>query len=159
MVSSSFHLFKQLFHRLTPTMHSDEIPTNRRERLAYIDFRVNFLGQVGRTDLEQKFGIKAAASTRDITAYRELASNNLTYDTSAKAYFRSDKFKPLFNFSVERVLSFLSQGFGGTQEKIIGSSVCCLSSENITKPSVEILSVIRKKEPFSLRKLNGKIHN
>lgn len=122
----------------------DEITINKKERLAYIDFRVNFVGQIRRPDLELKFGIKAAASTRDITTYRDLASNNLTYDTSAKAYFRSSEFKPLFDFPVERILGFLTRGFGGIQDKVIGSSISCLSSEIIEKPSVEVLSVLSR---------------
>lgn len=125
-------------------MTLDDININKKERLAYIDFRVSFVGQIRRADLELKFGIKAAASTRDITTYRGLAPDNLVYDTSAKAYFRSDGFKPLFNFAVESILSFLIRGFGGIQKKIIGSSVSCLSSEIIEKPSIETLSILSR---------------
>ncbi|MGB0849016.1 MAG: hypothetical protein ACPGSM_19940, partial [Thiolinea sp.] len=39
----------------------------QRERLAYIEFRLFFLGSVGRQNLIERFGIAPAAATRDFT--------------------------------------------------------------------------------------------
>ncbi len=45
----------------------------QQERLFHIDFKLRFLGAVNRNDLVNRFGIKAAAATRDISLYKELA--------------------------------------------------------------------------------------
>jgi hypothetical protein len=45
----------------------------QRERLAYIDFRLYFMGEVGRPDLASRFGVAPAAATRDLALYREVA--------------------------------------------------------------------------------------
>jgi hypothetical protein len=47
------------------------------ERLAYIDFRLYFLGEIGRPDLANRFGIAPAAATRDLAMYREVAPRNI----------------------------------------------------------------------------------
>jgi hypothetical protein len=39
----------------------------QRERLAYIDYKVFFSGELRRADLESRFGIAVAAATRDLT--------------------------------------------------------------------------------------------
>lgn len=59
------------------------VSQTQRERLAYIELRVFFVGEVRRPDIEARFGIKPAAASRDLTAYKELAPDNLEYDTLA----------------------------------------------------------------------------
>ena len=103
-----------------------EINQAQQERLSHIDFRVYFLGGIGRSDLLSRFGIGEAAATRDITLYRELAPKNLEYDTKAKSYVKSEAFKPLFEYSTPQVLAALSQGFG---EDFIGSHKPMISCE------------------------------
>lgn len=78
----------------TPTKLED-ISQAQQERLFHIDFKLRFLGAVNRNDLVSRFGIKAAAATRDIALYKELASHNLTYDTKAKTYIGTNQFQPL----------------------------------------------------------------
>ncbi len=38
----------------------------QRERLAYIDFRLYFMGEIGRPDLTSRFGVAPAGATRDL---------------------------------------------------------------------------------------------
>ena len=71
----------------------------QRDRLAFIDLRVRFLGEVRRQDLFGRFGIQAAAATRDLAAYKNLAPGNLDYDSKNKVYVRAELFRPLFDFS------------------------------------------------------------
>ena len=59
-----------------------------------------------------RFGIQAAAATRDIAQYKELAPGNMEYDTKGKVYVRAAWFRPLFDFPAERILTWLSQGYG-----------------------------------------------
>lgn len=84
----------------------------QRDRLAFVDLRARYLGEVGRQDLVDRFGIQAAAASRDLAQYRELAPRNLEYDTKGKVYRPRTWFRPLFDFPVERVLSWLSKGYG-----------------------------------------------
>jgi hypothetical protein len=48
-----------------------DVSQAQQERLSHIDFRLRFLGTIGRQDLVNRFGIKAAAATRDITLIRD----------------------------------------------------------------------------------------
>ena len=57
-----------------------------RERLAYIDFRLYFFGEIGRPDLIKRFGMASAGATRDLALYREIASQNIEFDGSNKIY-------------------------------------------------------------------------
>lgn len=82
------------------------------ERLFHIDFRLYFLGLVNRNDLVSRFGIKAAAATRDISLYKELAPKNLEYDTKAKVYIQRDGFNPVFKYTSQQALTALLHGFG-----------------------------------------------
>ena len=59
----------------------DDISQAQQERLFHIDFKLRFLGAVNRADLVTRFGIKAAAATRDLSLYKQLAPRNLEYDT------------------------------------------------------------------------------
>lgn len=84
----------------------------QRDRLAYIELRVRFVGEIRRQDLVSRFGIQSAAATRDIALYKEMAPDNIDYDSKGKSYITGRDFRPLFNFPPERVLAWLSQGFG-----------------------------------------------
>ena len=115
----------------------------QRERLVYIDFRLYFTGVVSRADLMDRFGVGAAAATRDFALYREIAPANTELDTVAKHYVIRDTFSPLVAHSPERVLTALSQGYGygleGEKPLILNESVSLLS-----KPKVEILAPITR---------------
>lgn len=84
----------------------------QRDRLSYVDLRTRFIGEIRRQDLISRFGIQVAAATRDLALYREMAPTNLDYDTKAKTYRCGKWFRPLFDFPAERVLTWLSRGYG-----------------------------------------------
>jgi len=84
----------------------------QRERLTYLEFRLYFMGEIGRPDLSARFGVAPAGATRDIAMYRELAPRNIDFDNSSKTYRISGEFAPIFEHSPQRVLSALSLGFG-----------------------------------------------
>lgn len=93
-------------------MNDHDISQSQRERLAYIDFFLYFLGRFNRSDIESRFGIRPAAATRDISQYREHAAQNLSYDSTSKQYLIGGSFKPVFEHQPVRVLTQLSRGFG-----------------------------------------------
>jgi hypothetical protein len=114
----------------------------QRNRLAFIEFRLWFLGDISRRDLMERFGIAPAMATRDLAAYRDLAPGNIDFEGSRKIYITGKDFAPLFEHHPERVLSVLSKGFGdGTSEATQGY----LPSESplrLNRPSLPVLATI-----------------
>jgi hypothetical protein len=92
-----------------------EMTQAQRDRLAFVELRLRFVGEIRRQDLVARFDIQAAAATRDIAQYKELAPRNLEYDTKGKVYIRASWFRPLFDFPAERILTWLSQGYGDAE--------------------------------------------
>lgn len=84
----------------------------QRDRLAHVDLRLQFFGEIRRGDLVARFEIQTAAATRDLAAYRELAPENMLLDGSTRAYVRTDRFQPLFDQNAARVLAWLTDGVG-----------------------------------------------
>ena len=119
-------------------MHPQRVESlshSQRERLAYIDFRLYFMGEVGRPDLANRFGIAPAAATRDLALYREVAPKNIEFDGSNKIYRIGKTFAPLFDHAPQRVLSALALGFGdgvngATQPLLPCESPTALSNPN-----------------------------
>lgn len=126
---------------MAPTRLTD-VSQAQQERLSHIDFRLRFLGTIGRNDLVVRFGIKAAAATRDITLYKELASQNLEYDTKAKIYTRSEPFSPLFDYSRHQALTALAHGFGDDFVAAHKAHIACETPAQLNKPQLEPLSVL-----------------
>lgn len=116
----------------------------QRERLAHLEYRLFFCGELRRGDLERRFGIKAAAATRDIAIYRQIASDNLAYDLNAKAYLPSPKFKPVLDLSVERALAWLRQGFGDGLQLNLKRPIACEGPMQLNQPDLSVLAVLTR---------------
>ncbi|RVU84681.1 WYL domain-containing protein [Leucothrix sargassi] len=121
-----------------------QINFSQRERLAYIEFRLLFLGNVRRQDLIEQFGIASAAATRDFKLYRELSPNNLKLDGSSKVYILSDSFSPIFDHDPERVLSTLSRGFGNGGGQACDAFLPCELPLLFNRPSIGVLAPISR---------------
>lgn len=118
----------------------------QRDRLAYIEFRLWFLGDACRRDLMERFGIAPAMATRDFTAYRELAPQNIDFDGRRKVYVPSDGFAPVFAHEPERVLSAISKGFGDGDDRE-GESESYLPCEHplrLNRPTLQELAVVTR---------------
>jgi len=116
----------------------------QRERLAFLEMRAYFTGELRRADIEARFGIKPAASSRDLSAYRELEPGNLDYDVAARCYRPSKSFKPIFEFSSDRVLAWLLQGFGDGLELKLRKVAPCEGPGNLVRPNLAILSAVTR---------------
>ncbi len=127
-----------------PQTSLEEISQSQQERLFHIDFKLRFLGLINRNDLVTRFGIKQAAATRDIALYKELAPNNLTYDTKAKTYFQSDKFNPLFESGGTQALSALTQGLGDDAVSQPESLVETDIQSTLNTPNLDVLAEVTK---------------
>lgn len=116
----------------------------QRERLSYIEFRLYFLGTVGRQDLMDRFGVAPAAATRDFAEYKRLAPNNICFDNTSKLYVVSSEFTPLFEHVTERVLTALTQGFGDGINPVAGAIVPCEGPPTLNRLKVEVLAAVSR---------------
>ena len=96
-------------------MALEDLTQPQQDRLAFIELRVRFYGEVRRQDLFARFNIQAAAATRDLATYKELMPGNIDYDGKSKVHVRAELFRPLFDFSASRVLMWLAQGYGDNE--------------------------------------------
>lgn len=102
-----------------------ELSHATRERLAFIDFSLQYFGHIARNDLIARFKTGLAACTRDFAAYKELAPDNMKLNHQDKRYYRQSSFRPLFAHEPESILHGLCRGFGnGISEQVISSDVC-----------------------------------
>lgn len=116
----------------------------QRERLAFLELRVFFTGELRRGDIEARFGIKPAAASRDLTAYREVAPSNLDYDSASRCYRPSSAFKPLFEFQSDRVLAWLLQGFGDGLDLKLKQAAPCEGPGNLVRPDLPVLAALTR---------------
>lgn len=114
----------------------------QRERLTYLEFRLYFMGEVGRPDLLARFGVAPAGATRDIAMYRELAPQNIEFDNSSKTYRASSGFAPIFEHHPQRVLSALSLGFGDGVDGDPRSLLPCEFPAALSCPRMDVLAPI-----------------
>lgn len=126
------------------TQRLDELSQKQRDRLAYIEFRLWFLGDVSRKDLMERFEIAPAVATRDFTAYREVAPQNIDFEGRRKIYVTGGSFEPIFEHSPERVLSAISRGFGDGVDRREGSYVPCEFPIRLNRPSLTELAIVTR---------------
>ncbi|NPU94908.1 MAG: WYL domain-containing protein [Gammaproteobacteria bacterium] len=122
----------------------EDLTQPQRDRLAFIELRLRFIGEFRRQDLVSRFGIQVAAATRDIGIYKDLAPGNLDYDTKNKVYGYADGFTPVFEFPAERILAWLSQGFGDGEPSPLRSWIACEIPARLTKPGLDTLACVTR---------------
>ncbi len=88
------------------------VPPSQVERLAFIEARLFFLGELRRADLAKRFSQASIQASRDLALYKELAPENLVYDFQAKTYLPGEKFRLIFSRTPERVMYWLKSGLG-----------------------------------------------
>ncbi len=116
----------------------------QRDRLAFVELRVRFIGEIRRQDLVTRFGIQSAAASRDLALYKELASGNIDYDSKCKSYVLGPDFRPVFDFPPERVLSWLTQGFGDGEPMRLKAWVASESPSRLTHPDLDVLASVTR---------------
>ena len=116
----------------------------QRERLFYIEVKAFFCGDLTRTDIERRFGVRPAASARDLASYKRLAPYNLVYNAALRNYTPTERFDPLFEHSAERVLAWFRDGFGDSLDLKIQRTVPCEAASDLVKPDLETLAVLTR---------------
>ncbi|MGQ8365256.1 WYL domain-containing protein [Glaciecola sp. 1036] len=132
---ASHHLIEQ---RLS------ELSSAQRERLAFIDFNLQFFGRLSRNDLINRFQTGLAASTRDFASYKELAPDNLILDHSTKQYLRTAIFKPIFRFSADAILQSVSKGFSDGITAEVVPSEHCFEAVKLIHPDINIIASLMR---------------
>lgn len=116
----------------------------QRDRLAFVELRVRFVGEIRRQDLVARFGIQSAAATRDLAVYKDLAPRNIDYDAKAKSYVIGPHFRPVFDFPPERVLSWLTQGFGDGEPTPLKAWIPSETPARLTQPQLTTLAQVTR---------------
>lgn len=116
----------------------------QRDRLAFVEMRVLFVGEIRRQDLVLRFGIQSAAASRDLALYKDLAPGNIDYDSKGKTYVLGTSFQPIFDFPAERVLSWLAQGFGDGEPMRLKAWVACETPSRLTQPDLHVLASVTR---------------
>lgn len=127
-----------------PASKLSDLTQAQRERLAYIDVKAYFCGELTRSDIERRFGVKPAASSRDLATYREIAPGNLSYEPSLRRHVPDDNFKPVFAHSPERVLHWLQSGTGDGLDLGLKLAIPCESASELVTPDLGMLAVITR---------------
>jgi hypothetical protein len=134
---------------------AESLSHTQRERLAYIDFRLYFMGEIGRPDLANRFGVAPAGATRDLALYREIAPQNIEFDGSSKVYRIGKAFSPIFDHATQRVLSALALGFGDGVNVDSQPLLPCESPAALSSPRMDVLApicrAIHAKRPVAIR--------
>jgi hypothetical protein len=128
-------------------MSNEQLPDlaqPQRDRLAFVDLRVRFVGEIRRQDLVTRFGIQCAAASRDLALYKKLAPTNLDYDSKGKSYVLGPDFRPVFDFPPARVLSWLTQGFGDGEPAQLKAWVASESPSSLTHPDLDVLASVTR---------------
>lgn len=117
---------------------------SQRDRLAYLELHVWFLGKIARSDLVARFGVQVAAATRDLALYRQLAPENLAFDPKAKLYRITESFEPTLSFSPQRALTWLTNGFGDALTGIDGPVISTGLQAPLAMPKLDVLSAFTR---------------
>lgn len=125
-------------------MSLESLTHAQRERLAFIDFSLQYFGHVARNDLIQRFKTGLAASTRDFSTYKELAGDNLQLIHQTKSYHRTAQFKPLFKHDPEVILTSLSRGFGNGISSGVQPSEQCFDAVRLIHPNSDMIAALMR---------------
>ncbi|WP_394203661.1 WYL domain-containing protein [Shewanella waksmanii] len=122
----------------------DSLSHGQKQRLAFIDFSLQYFGQVSRQDLIKKFATGLAAATRDFASYKQLAPDNLTLVHQTKSYHRGQHFKAVFDHDPEVILHGLAKGFGDGLSQPLRPSEVCFDAVQLIHPNTEIIAALMR---------------
>ena len=119
-----------------------DLSASQRQRLAYIEFKAWFYGEVSRKQVLERFEVASAAGTRDLTLYKELAPDNVVYER--KAYRYTPSFQPIFQHEVGSVLAALTTGYGTGDQPALGDLLSHAVPARLNLPPLETLATVTR---------------
>ena len=127
---------------MTTTLLLNELSAAQRQRLAYIEFRVWFYGEVARKEVLERFELATAAGTRDLALYKELAPHNVAYER--KSYLYQPSFAALCSHDVNQVLAALTSGFSAGESASTGEQISHAVPARLNQPRLETLATVTR---------------
>lgn len=121
-----------------------DIQYAQRERLAYIDYCLQYFGKVSRRSLVRHFNAGLASCSRDFKLYSSLANKNLKLSHADKEYYRTESFKPLFYHDLTSVLTSLEKGFGSNVSNVEKGADWILNTSMPINIDLEIFSALTR---------------
>ena len=116
----------------------------QQQRLAFIDFTLQYYGQVKRSDINKRFKTGNHSAGDDLNHYQQLAPNNLKSDNQAHSYQRKDGFKPLFDHAPEAVLTGLCRGFGDGFSYGLEPNELCVDAIRLVHPQTDLIASLMR---------------
>lgn len=120
----------------------DNLNYAQKQRLAYIDFKLMFVGHFTRSEVVEHFKMGLSNATRDINLYKEMAAHNLTYDNAEKRYFQTAAFFPLFNHNTNETLGKLANQLSGEDSVINGLGIPFEAPSQLNAPNTIIVAAL-----------------
>lgn len=121
-------------------MGVEELNYSQKQRLAYIDFKLLFVGQVTRSEIVSHFEKGLSSATRDINLYKDLCPENLVYNTKQKKYFQTEKFKPLFKHDARKTLVKLANNISDGFDAISDTTFPVEAPSQLNIPDIFIVA-------------------
>ena len=122
----------------------DDLSRAQRQRLAFIDFSLQYFGKVSRQDMITKFATGLAAATRDFQLYKTLAPDNMRLVHQTKSYHRLASFVPLFSHQPESILHGLAKGFGDGLSHPVQPSEVCIDALQLIHPDTVVIAALMR---------------
>jgi hypothetical protein len=79
----------------SPAARPDGLRWSVERRLAFVEERLFWIGEVNRTDLVRRFGVSMSQASADIARYLAREPHGVVYDKSAKRYVAREDFRPV----------------------------------------------------------------
>lgn len=114
----------------------------QRLRLAFIEFRVWFYGEVARKHVVERFEVATAAGTRDLMLYKQLAPHNVRYDQKHYRYLPT--FQPLFHHDSEKVLAALTTGVAAADTGTSSETISHAAPKRLNQPDLNTLATVTR---------------
>jgi len=114
----------------------------QRLRLAFIEFRVWFYGEVTRKHVLERFEVATAAGTRDLMLYKHLAPHNVSYEQKHYRYLPT--FQPLFQHDADKVLAALTTGASAADTGTSSETISHAVPKRLNQPDLNILATITR---------------
>lgn len=114
----------------------------QRQRLAFIEFRIWFFGEVARKQILERFDVATAVGTRDLALYKELAPHNMRYEH--KRYCYELTFSPLFKHEVHKVLAALTTQACDTYESVLSQNIPFGHPKPLNQPDLSTLATVTR---------------
>jgi len=114
----------------------------QRLRLAFIEFRVWFYGEVARKHVLERFEVATAAGTRDLMLYKQLAPHNVSYEQKQYRYLPT--FHPLFQHDPDKVLAALTTGTTAADTGTSGETISHAAPKRLNQPDLNTLATVTR---------------